>query len=184
MIEVARTDCPAGTAVETWTGSGWIVSAEPIGVPFLATDVRNGPAWCYVGHGKINRRSRRYYLARVADGAQTGYVFEIERRLTQPDDGDAHATERFRGLAFTLGNVVALEEVVASILLLVKQGKGVLTKIDVSGIDKGALYMHCLDTGKTLNATVRRVLRRLGWDLKKRGSTTAADAASDRSDEK
>ncbi|MCL5258394.1 MAG: hypothetical protein M1314_01420 [Firmicutes bacterium] len=83
-----------------------------------------------------------------------------------------------------LDNVVALDDVLASILPLVKQGKGVLTTIAVSGIDKVVLYTHCFDTGKTLNATVRRVLRRLGWDLKKRGSTTVTDTASDGSDEK
>ncbi|MHB8355431.1 MAG: hypothetical protein ACYDDQ_01935 [Vulcanimicrobiaceae bacterium] len=80
--------------------------------------------------------------------------------------------------------MVAFDDALATILPLVKQGKGVLTKIDASGIDKVVLYTHCVDTGKTLNATVRRVLRRLGWGLKKRGSATAADPASDGSDEK
>jgi hypothetical protein len=111
------------------------------------------------------------------------YFFELERRLARSDDGVLTETEKFCGLAFTIDDSNGLENVLMRALDRVKERKGVLAGITVSGSDKALVYTHHFDNNGTLNATARRVLKRLGLIPKKRDSATTTDTASDDSHE-
>ncbi len=172
IVDVIDMDCDLDTTIESWTGTSWIVSEDPIGAPFLSSDVSDAASWCYVRDASRRKRSRYYYLAKVANGSRAAYFFETERRSSQ-NNNNATSSEQFRGLAFTLSDDAKMSEVVYSICEFLKLHKGVLVDIDINGPDDLLVYTHRFDKNASLKVAVRRMLLRFGLIPTKSQITTA-----------
>lgn len=153
-------------SAESWTGSGFVASAIPIGLPFVGADVRDAPAWCYLYSRRGNRQPRHAYVARLTNGMHDIFFFEAQRR----SDDSGIETEHFRGLAFTLDGSCALDDVVSDLLRQVSEAKGVMAGVTPRAISSSVAYSHRFSYESTLLPTVQRVcdtlrLRRPANDL-------------------
>ncbi len=166
-----------GASVETWTGSGWCESSDPIPVPLLASDVRDMPSWYYI-RGQGGRRSRCYYAARVTKEGVTGYVLEIERRAVQSEGGELRTTEELCGVAYLADGDIQLAASAKSVCEHARKRSGSLRGVNVPGANTTITYRHRFGKLGTLETGITNALERVGCNLKPAKKKSSASSAS------
>lgn len=151
-----------GSDIVAWSGTDWVPSHEPIGVPMLADDVQHAHPWYYI-HDQD--RSRRFYLARANINGRMVHVLELERRLH-----DGSATEELCGVGFVNGDL----DVASGVCGYAAEHGGVLKEHNLDL----RLLRHRYGKDGTLKSAIRTLLQRLVGKPRatmRRGAASADD---------